>query len=443
MGRAQLEHRLDRLSEMKRNFTIVTTLIIGAAFGGMVSLSPTVRAVFTHPALPGPEKTPRAEQQAVATSTPSGTNPETGKAPEGSINMPPEQIEAQEIEVAAVGKGVLARVLTVPGTITLDPSRVARVPGRVEGTVTQMRKRLGDPVTPGEVVAVLDSREVADAKSEYLTAQVARDLQRTIFERHNALWAQKSNAELQYLQAKESFLEADLRLGLARQKLVALNLDPDDVVNAAKQESGPSTSVSTLREYTIRSLIGGRVIDRKVDVGALVGRQGDPSDLYTIADLSVVWAELAAPTADLETIEEGQKMVILSGREPGKRGEGRIIFVSPLVDPNTRSARVIGELDNKTMIWRPGAAITANIMVKEEHVEVLVPHAAIQTIGGERVLFVRTPNGFEKRVITTGRSDDQAAEVTSGLSAGEEIAVKNSFLLKAELGKGEAAGGED
>jgi membrane fusion protein, heavy metal efflux system len=177
-----------------------------------------------------------------------------------------EQIEAQEIEVAAVGKGVLARVLTVPGTITLDPSRVARVPGRVEGTVTQMRKRLGDPVTPGEVVAVLDSREVADAKSEYLTAQVAVDLQRTIFERHKALWAQKSNAELQYLQAKESFLEANLRLGLARQKLVALNLDPDEVVKAAKQESGPNTSVSTLREYTIRSLIGGRVIDRKVDV---------------------------------------------------------------------------------------------------------------------------------------------------------------------------------
>jgi membrane fusion protein, heavy metal efflux system len=180
-----------------------------------------------------------------------------------------------------------------------------------------------------------------------------------------------------------------------------------------------------------------------VDVGALVGRQGDPSDLYTVADLSVVWAELAVPTADLEIIEEGQKMVILSGREAGKRGEGRIIFVSPLVDPNTRSARVIGELDNKTMIWRPGAAITASIMVKEEQVEVRVPHAAIQTIGGERVVFVRTPNGFEKRVITTGRSDDQAVEITSGLSAGEEIVVKNSFLLKAELGKGEAAGGED
>src|SRR5262249_23720159 len=107
--------------------------------------------------------------------------------------------------------------------------------------------------------------------------------------RQQNLWAQKSNAEIQYLQARETYLEAELRLGLARQKLVALNIDPVEVVKAAKQESASNSSVSTLREYEIRSLIGGRVIERKVDVGTLIGRQGDPSDLYTVADLSMVW----------------------------------------------------------------------------------------------------------------------------------------------------------
>ena len=351
--------------------------------------------------------------------------------------MQPERIVAQEIEIASVAKGTLARMLTVPGTITLDPGRVARVPGRVEGTVTQMRKRLGDLVTPGEVVAVLDSREVADAKSEYLTAQVTVDLQRTSYERQQILWAKKSTAELQYLQARATFQEADLKLGLARQKLVALNLDPAQVVKAAKQESAPNVGVSTLREYEIRSLINGRVIERRVDVGTLVGRQGDPSDLYTVADLTVVWVELAVPTADLEAIEEGQAAVIASGTESGKRGDGRIIFISPLVDPNTRSARVVAEIDNKTMIWRPGAVVTASIVVEQEPVDVLVPRAALQTVGGERVVFVRTSGGFQKRVVTTGRSDDQYVEITSRLSAGEQIAVKNTFLLKAELGKGE------
>ena len=74
--------------------------------------------------------------------------------------------------------------------------------------------------------------------------------------------------------------------------------------------------------------------------------------------------------------------------------------------------------------------------------ELRVPRAALQTIGGEHVVFVRTPSGFQRRAVTTGRSDEQAVEITSGLSPGEEIAVKNTFLLKAELGKGEAEQGD-
>jgi cobalt-zinc-cadmium efflux system membrane fusion protein len=426
---------------MKRPFTLITIFAACAALGGiLLHIFPGVRNAGVSTASMQPEKAPSPPAGASAaanTSTVSGTNEESHKAPEGVIDMTPEQIKAQEIDVAPAGRGTLARMLTVPGTVTLDPGRVARVPGRVEGTVTDMRKRLGDLVTPGEVVAVLDSREVADAKSEYLTAQIALELQRTLYERQKVLWAQKSTPELQYLQARESFLEAELKLSLARQKLVALNLDPAEVVKAAKQESAPNTDVSTLRQYEIRSLISGRVIERKVDVGTLVGRQGDPSDLYTVADLSVVWVELAVPTADLEMIEEGQTAVIASGTESGKRGDGRIIFVSPLVDPNTRSARIIAELDNKSMMWRPGAVVIASIVIKQEPVEVRVPRAAIQTVDGDRVVFVRTPGGFQKRAVAVGRSDDTSVEIKSGLSAGEQIAVKNTFLLKAELGKGE------
>src|SRR5207302_3026029 len=141
------------------------------------------------------------------------------------------------------------------------------------------------------------------------------------------------------------------------------------------------------------------------------------------------------PTADLDVIAEGQAVVIASGGDSGKRGDGRIIFISPLVNPDTRSARVIARVDNKALIWRPGSAVTARIVIKEEPVEVSIPPSALQTIGGERVVFVRTPNGFQRRAVTTGRSDEQAVEITSGLSTGEQVAVKNTFLLKAELGK--------
>jgi membrane fusion protein, heavy metal efflux system len=386
---------------MKRIFAIVATLAIGVAFGGVVlQVSPAARIMLSYTASPTFEKTAAARAEpamAKDASPPSASKGAAEKAPEGSIDMPPERIVAQGIEVAPVEKGVLARVLVVPGTITLDMDMVARVPGRVVGTVTQMRKRLGDAVTQGEVVAVLDSREVADAKSEYLTASVAFDLKKTLFERAQTLWAKRISAEQQYLQARETFLEAELRFELARQKLSALNLDPAEVAKAAKQESAPNAGASTLREYQIRSLIAGRVIERKVDVGSLVGSQGDPSDLYTVADLSKVWAELAVSTADLDAIAEGHAVGITSGSDSAKRGDGRIIFVSPLVNPDTRSARVIAVIDNNSLIWRPGSVVTAGIVIKEKPVDVLVPRVALQTIGGERVVFVRTPNGFQRR----------------------------------------------
>jgi cobalt-zinc-cadmium efflux system membrane fusion protein len=420
-------------------------VIVAALASTFPQVSSTARIILAWTAMPKLNKTdPMQAERDVAKnqSKLAGGKGDAGGAPEGSINMLPEQIAAQGIEVAPVEKGVLARVLVVPGTITLDMDMVARVPGRVVGTVTQMRKRLGDAVTQGEVVAVLDSREVAEAKSEYLTASVFFDLKKTLFERAQTLWAKKISAEQQYLQARETFLEAELRLELARQKLSALNIDPAEVTKAAKQESAPNAGASTLREYQIRSLIAGRVIERKVDVGSLVGSQGDPPDLYTIADLSVVWVELAVPTADLDIVEDGQEVKIASGQDSGKRGDGRVIFISPLVHPDTRSARVIAQLDNKTMIWRPGAIVTASIVIKEESVDVLIPRVALQTIGGVRVVFVQTAGGFQKRAVTIGRSDEHAVEITSGLSTGEQIAVKNTFSLKAELGKGVAGEGD-
>lgn len=431
---------------MRRILTIMATIAMGIAFGGvLLHISPAARNALAWPLSPTFDKTlstrawPAMAKDATA---PSESKGGAEPVPEGAINMPPEQIAAQEIDVALVEKGILTRVLDVPGTITLDPSRVARVPGRVVGTVTQMRKRLGDTVSQGEVVAVLDSREVADAKSEYLTASVAFDLKKTLFERAQTLWAKKISAEQNYLQAREAFLEAELRLDLARQKLSALKLDPVEVAKAAKREGAAASGVSSLREYEIRSLIDGQVIERKVDVGSLVGNQGDPPDLYIIADLSVVWIELAVPTADLDMVEDGQKVTITGGRDSGKHGDGQIVFVSPLVNPDTRSARVIAQVDNKARIWRPGGIVTASIMIKEEPVDVLVPRAALQTIGGDRVVFVRTSGGFQKRAVTIGRSDEQAVEITSGLSAGEQIAVKNTFLLKAELGKSDAGEGD-
>ena len=141
------------------------------------------------------------------------------------------------------------------------------------------------------------------------------------------------------------------------------------------------------------------------------------------------------PTVDLAQIMEGQSVTIAAG---DKRSTGTIVFLSPILNPETRSARVIAAVENKDMTWRPGSFVTAEVMAEEQPVALRVPRSALQTIGGEQVVFVRAPEGFEKREVVLGKGDGEAVEVVFGLDPGETIAVTNSFVLKAELGTAEA-----
>ena len=360
--------------------------------------------------------------------------PSEAEGAEGHVTMTAEQIENQDIKVAKAEGGLLSRHILVPGTITPDTDRIARVPVRVVGTVSEMRKRLGDDVRKGDVVAVLDSREVADAKSEYLTAMVQSDLQKVNFERQQRLLASAAASQAAFDNAKAVFQENQLRVDLARQKLSALGLNAAEVAAAQKRDEA-TPNASTLRQYELRAPISGRIVERKVDVGTAVGKEGDPADVYTVADLSTVWIELAVPTLDLDEVREGARVTVNRG---GRSVQGKVVFVSPLLNVDTRSARVVVSLPNQDMAWRPGTYVTAEVETETDRVPVRVTKAALQTVEGKRVVFVRTDEGFEKREVELGRADDDAYEVVSGLRAGEDIAVANTFLLKAELGKSEA-----
>ena len=355
----------------------------------------------------------------------------------GAVRMSADQISGQGLSIAEAGPGELPQTLTAYGTVAAASDRIARVPARVVGTVAEMRKQLGDVVGKGDVVAVLDSREVADAKGEYLTASVNAELQRTNFERSQNLRDKGVAPESQYLQVRATNTETALRLELARQKLSALGLDARAVAKAARTDQEGATS--SLRQYELRAPIAGQIVERRVDVGMAVGKEGDPSDLYTVADLGVVWVELAVSTADLESLKLGAAVAVSRGQGRGPSRDGRVTFISPVLNPDTRSARVIAELPNDDGLWRPGAFVRAEIDLGREAVAILVPRRAVHTMNGESVVFVRDDDGFQRRDVKLGRSSEAAVEIVSGLKLGESVAVENSFLLKAELGKAGAA----
>ena len=344
------------------------------------------------------------------------------------------QIEAGHFAVETVRGGVLRKRITVPGSVIPSGDRIARVAVRLLGTVAELKKRLGDPVEASEVVAVIESREVADAKSEHLATKLIFQLQETLFERSKMLFESKVLSENDYLRARTTFLDARVKNDVSRQKLFALGLTEDQI------EALPQQPVASLRLQELRSPISGQVAERRVDLGSLVGREGQESELYVIVDLSVVWVELSVALSDVATLREGQRITVRQGTDPSAAAS--IIFVSPLLDKDTRSARVVASLDNAARIYRPGAFVSAEISLDQSPADIVVPKAALQVLDGKPAVFVRTDKGFEARTVVTGGQDGSTAQVISGLAAGEEIATANTFTLKAELGKGEDAHGD-
>jgi len=359
---------------------------------------------------------------------------------DAALELTDEQLKLANITLAKVKGGDLHRHILVPGSIVPDADRIARVSVRLLGTVAELRKRLGDQVAQGEVVAVIESREVADAKSEYLAALSTNALEQTMLDRSRTLYESKTTSENAYLRARATAEQAKIKLDAARQKLAALGLDSAEIAALSRQP------VEALRRQELRAPIAGRIAQRRADLGALVGREGQESELFVIVDLDRVWVELAVPPADLPRVREGQAITVRAGGSHvsgGHAADGlgtpaKIVFVSPLLDAETRNARVVASLDNTNHEWRPGTYVTAEIPVGDESVSVIVPKSALQSVKGRQTVFVRRGGKLEARTVQLGRDDDDKVEILSGLADGETIAVTNTFTLKAELGKSEA-----
>lgn len=347
------------------------------------------------------------------------------------VKLSDQQVTAAAIETAVAGPGTITRSIAVPGTIIPHADKIGRVSVKLSGTVAELRKKIGDSVAKGEVVAILESREVADAKSEFLGARLSNELLQELFEREKVLWEKKVSGEQQYLRARNAAAQARMKLDIARQKLFALGLNEAEIAALPHQPEG------RLHLQEIRSPLAGRVVERKVDLGTAVGRDSLETELLVVVDLETVWVDLSVSPVELPTIKEGMPVTI-GARDVTAKTTGRIVFVGPLLDKDTRTARVVAEAPNEGGVWRPGSFVTATIAVDEWPVAVAVPANAMLTMDNEKIVFVRTADGFEKRSVVSGRAGGRRIEIISGLQAGEKVATVNAFVLKSELAKATA-----
>jgi len=191
-------------------------------------------------------------------------------------------------------------------------------------------------------------------------------------------------------------------------------------------------SNESLAPYELRSLTEGTVIEKHITRGEAVDRD-TPS--FVIADLSTVWIDLSVYQKDIHEVSVGQAVRISCHGLPD--AEGTISYLAPVVDQPTRTATARVVLPNPDRLWRPGLFVTGRILDPIEG-SIVIPRSAVQTIDGTSSVFIKTDEGFEPRPVVIGRGGETMVEVVSGLAAGEPYVATNSFLLKAELGKGEA-----
>ena len=342
---------------------------------------------------------------------------EVGHADEGVITLTADQIATAGVQVAAPLVGG-AGTIELPATIDGNPQATQVVSAGIAGRVVALNRNLGEGVSRGQPLAVIESREAAQLKGEVEASRARLALANSNLAREQRLFAQRVSPEQDLIAARTAATEARIALTQAQSQ-----------VSAAGDGGGG------LNRLGIVAPISGQVIARPVVLGQTVAAD---ADLFRVANLAKVSLSLSLKPEDAGRIRPGAQVTVTAS---GRSATAKVSFVSPALDPQTRLVPAIASLDNGGNLWRVGEAVTASVQLAGDggRSTVRVPSTAVQTVEGRTVVFVRTASGFKATPVQLGDTAGDTVLIRSGLSGRERIATVGSFTLKAELGKSEAA----
>ena len=345
--------------------------------------------------------------------------------------------EAQQaelgIQMAPVSSGPVAATVELPGEVVFDQTQLAHVSPRVSGIVRQVNAAEGDEVEAGEVLAVLESRALADAKAEYLSARERLALAEASFNREQRLWERQISAEQDFLDARQALEEARITLRRASQQLEALGVD------AQERRDIAASPEASLTRYGLVAPITGTVIERHAVLGETLESQGE-QPAFIIADTSTVWINAAIYGEDLARVNAGDSVLVEVG-EGIPAIEETIEFVSPQLGERTRTGRARIVVEDAGERLRPGMFVTVFSTPADALPALRVPVSALQTIEGETIVFRAEGDAFRAQRVEVGARSARFAEITSGLTPGAIVVTEGAFALKAELQKGELGDG--
>ncbi len=328
----------------------------------------------------------------------------------------------QKVTIIKVGQAEIREELRIPGSIQVVDQRMAKIGAPVTGRITDIYAVLGQHVKQGQALATLNSTELAQNQLVYIKALQQIDLQTKAVERARVLLEADviSKAEVQRREVELSAAKADLNA--AGDQLQVLGMTSQGVANLSKTSKMHSFSTVTAR-------ISGTVISRKINLGQVV----QPADeLFIVADLSKVYAVAEVPERQIDLIEKGQEVDILIPSINQKPIKGKLVYVSDIVNPETRTVMVRSELSNSVGEIKPDMLVS--MLVQSKPIPKLsVPVKSIVRQNDKNYVFVQiSANKYLLREVIVGDDYDGMLAIVSGVEEGETIVADGAFHLNNE-----------
>lgn len=348
---------------------------------------------------------------------------------EPTITLAPDQAQRAGIKVEKVGEQLMSEIAGQQATGVVQPNAYRETPvmSLVGGIVRKVDAELGQNVGRGKPLAVVTSQDLADAQSRYVTAMAELDEHHKHHLRTEKLVSIGAASREEFEMATTKLKTAESDVAALRQRLELLGLSRERV-----SQLRSSSQISS--DVTLPSPVAGTVTSRTVNPGEVIEAN---KELLRVTDLSSVWVVGQVYEKDLGRIRTGSGASITSDAYPGRIFRGRVAYVDPRLDPQTRTAQVRIELANPGQLLKIGmyvSAAFATLGEASEQTTPVVPIAAVQNLNNQQIVFVATsnPNIFVLRMVRVGPESNGHYSVLEGLSVGDRIVTDGSFLLRAE-----------
>ncbi|MEW6367150.1 MAG: efflux RND transporter periplasmic adaptor subunit [Acidobacteriota bacterium] len=373
---------------------------------------------------PVPEAEAAAEEQAI---------------PE-SVHLTPAAISEAGIGTWTVKPVDIEHLLSLNGSVEHDENKLLQVSANVRGRAVAMPVDLGARVKKGDVLVTIESVELGRTREEFIRELSELRVASRAYERARALVEAKAISAGEFQAREGAYLSKKAAVDAVERTLHLLGESQQQVDRLRADAESGTHSVAGAATLDLRAPFGGRVIDRKIAPGALFEAL---QPLLTLADLTTVWVFMQAYEKDLAQLHEGVNVTIRTEAYPEQPFEGKIDFLSSVVDSATRTVRMRATVANADEMLRPGMFVKAQVSVPASHAGktvVAIPQSALQTLEGRSVVFVEAePGVFVRRFVETGHNFESLTEIFSGVKTGEVVVTEGSFVLKSEFAKASLA----